>query len=234
VNTTDAPVRPPPTVAKTLSARPYMWPYHGSLDPRRTALVACVDRRWRLPGTDSDERDSRLGQIARAVRASGGFVVALTATTGPPVGRRPVFSMTPGAGPDGRPGPGPQTAGPQIAWPESGWPESALAVLVPDATLEAGATNGFYSSRLDDVLRANGRTDIIVAGWGLEGPVHSTLRSGNDRGYECLLVADASTPLDPDLVFGSCEMVRFSGGIFGAFADTADVVAALGGDPAIT
>ena len=113
-------------------------------------------------------------------------------------------------------------------------PESALAVLVPDATLEAGATNGFYSSRLDDVLRANGRTDIIVAGWGLEGPVHSTLRAANDRGYECLLVADASTPLDPDLVFGSCEMVRFSGGIFGAFAGTADVVAAFGGDPATT
>jgi nicotinamidase-related amidase len=109
-----------------------------------------------------------------------------------------------------------------------------LAILDPDATLEAGATNGFYSSRLDDVLRVNGRTDIIVAGWGLEGPVHSTLRAANDRGYECLLVADASTPLDPDLVFGSCEMVRFSGGIFGAFADAADVVSAFGGDPATT
>lgn len=201
-----------------------MWPYHGSLDPGRTALVACVDRRWRVPGPDSDERDSRLGQIARAVRASGGFVVALTATTGPPVGRRPEFNVIPGVRPDGFPGPGPEIA----------LPETALALLGPDATLEAGATNGFYSSRLDAVLRVNGRTDIIVAGWGLEGPVHSTLRAGNDRGYECLLVADASTPLDPDLVFGSCEMVRFSGGIFGACADTANVVAALGGDPALT
>jgi nicotinamidase-related amidase len=217
VNTTDAPVRPAPTVAKTLSAKPYMWPYHGSLDPARTALVACVDRRWRAPVHDSDERDSRLGQIARVVRASGGFVVALRATTGPPVGRRPAF----------------------IGWPEHVLletvpTETVFAVLDPHVTLEAGATNGFYSSRLDDVLRANGRTDIVVAGWGLEGPVHSTLRAANDRGYECLLVADASTPLDPDLVFGSCEMVRFSGGIFGAFADTADVVAAFGGDPATT
>jgi nicotinamidase-related amidase len=217
VNTTDAPVRPVPTVAKTLSAQPYMWPYHGSLDPARTALVACVDRRWRAPVPDSDERDSRLGQIARAVRASGGFVVALTATTGPPVGRRPAFSIAP-----------------ETALPGTVLPGAVSAVLGADAAVEAGATNGFYSSRLDDVLRANGRTDIIVAGWGLEGPVHSTLRAGNDRGYECLLVADASTPLDPDLVFGSCEMVRFSGGIFGAFAATADVVAAFGGDPATT
>jgi nicotinamidase-related amidase len=224
VNTTDAPVRPAPTVAKTLSAKPYMWPYHGSLDPGRTALVACVDPKWRAPVPDSDERDSRLGQIARAVRASGGFVVALTATTGPPVGRRPAFSVTPGGRPDGSASAGPETA----------LQGTVLAVLDPDATLEAGATNGFYSSRLDDVLRVNGRTDIIVAGWGLEGPVHSTLRAANDRGYECLLVADASTPLDPDLVFGSCEMVRFSGGIFGAFAGTADVVSAFGGDPATT
>ena len=212
MNTTDAPVRPVPTVAGTLSAQPYMWPYHGCLDPARTALVACVDRKWRAPVPDSDERDSRLGQIAGAVRASGGFVVALTATTGPPVGRRPALRV----------------------FQETALPDTVLAVLDPDAALEAGATNGFYSSRLDDVLRANGRTDIIVAGWGLEGPVHSTLRAANDRGYECLLVADASTPLDPDLVFGSCEMVRFSGGIFGAFAGTADVVAAFGGDPATT
>lgn len=219
MNTTDAPVRPPPTVAPTLSARPYMWPYHGRLDPRRTALVACLDRRWRAPGPASDESDRRLGQIARAVRASGGYVVAVTATTGPPVGRRPAFPFFPGPRPDGAPGPGPPTA---------------LGVLEPDASIEAGATNGFYSSRLDDVLRAQGCSDIVVAGWGLEGPVHSTLRAGNDRGYECLLVADASTPLDPDLIFGSCEMVRFSGGIFGAFADTADVVTAFGGDAAIT
>jgi nicotinamidase-related amidase len=204
-----------------------MWPYHGCLDPARTALVACVDRKWRAPVPDSDESDSRLGQISRAVRASGGFVVALTATTGPPVGRRPAFSVLPETVL-------PETVLPKTDFPKPDFPEPVLAVLGPDATLEVAATNGFYSSRLDDVLRANGRTDIIVAGWGLEGPVHSTLRAGNDRGYECLLVADASTPLDPDLVFGSCEMVRFSGGIFGAFAGTADVVAAFGGDPATT
>jgi nicotinamidase-related amidase len=101
-----------------------------------------------------------------------------------------------------------------------------------DMTISAGATSAFHASPLDDLLRSQGRSDLILAGWGLEGPVHSTLRSANDRGYECLLVADASTALDPELVFASCEMVRFSGGIFGAFADTADVVAALRGDQA--
>ena len=129
-----------------------MWPYHGSLDPGRTALVACVDRKWRAPVPDSDERDSRLGQIARAVRASGGFVVALTATTGPPVGRRPGSSIIPGYRTDRSLSAGPETA----------LPETTLAVLGPDATLEAGATNGFYSSRLDDVLRANLHRELFL------------------------------------------------------------------------
>ena len=51
-----------------------------------------------------------------------------------------------------------------------------------DVTIMAGATNAFYASRLDDVLRQAGCEDLVVAGWGLEGPVHSTLRAANDRG----------------------------------------------------
>ncbi len=41
---------------------------------------------------------------------------------------------------------------------------------------------------------------LLLVGLGLEATVHSTMRSANDRGYECLLVVDACAPLDPDLV----------------------------------
>jgi nicotinamidase-related amidase len=90
--------------------------------------------------------------------------------------------------------------------------------------LEAAGSSAFYESRLDDVLRRADRVDLLVAGWGLEGPVHSTLRAANDRGYECLLVADASTAIGDELVEASCSMVRFSGGIFGAYASTDEVL----------
>jgi nicotinamidase-related amidase len=53
------------------------------------------------------------------------------------------------------------------------------------------------------------------------------MRAANDRGYECLLVSDASTPLDDELVDASYSMVGFSGGIFGAVATTAEVLALL-------
>ena len=87
--------------------------------------------------------------------------------------------------------------------------------------------SAFHGTGLDGLLRDAGRTDLLVAGWGLEGPVHSTMRAANDRGYECLLVEDACAATDPDLVEAAFSMVMHSGGIFGAHAPAGDVLAAL-------
>lgn len=93
--------------------------------------------------------------------------------------------------------------------------------------LEAAGVDGFYGSRLDHLLRSLGRDRLLLAGGWLESNVHSTLRSANDRGYECLLVLDACTPYDPTLVAASASQVEMSGGIFGAVGQTAHVLAAL-------
>jgi hypothetical protein len=102
-----------------------------------------------------------------------------------------------------------------------------LPLDVPTTIIAAPAIDGFYASPLDDLLRRTGRTHLLVAGHGIEGPVHSTLRSANDRGYECLLVLDACTPYDAALVAASRSQVEMSGGIFGAVGETAHVLAAL-------
>lgn len=107
-------------------------------------------------------------------------------------------------------------------------PPVALADEVPIA---AAGIDGFFGSALDARLRAEGRSHLLVCGYGLEGPVHSTLRSANDRGYECLLVADAAPSLDPTLRAAAVSTVNMSGGIFGAVADVAAVVAALQPSP---
>ena len=52
------------------------------------------------------------------------------------------------------------------------------------------------------------------------------MRSANDRGYECLLVADATTAIDPDVTPRALSMVEMSGGIFGAIGYTGAVTAA--------
>jgi hypothetical protein len=97
----------------------------------------------------------------------------------------------------------------------------------PDHQLEAAGVDGFFGSRLDHLLRSLGRDHLLVAGGWLESNVHSTLRSANDRGYECLLVLDACTPYDVALVAASRSQVEMSGGIFGAVGETVHVLAAL-------
>ena len=97
--------------------------------------------------------------------------------------------------------------------------------------LSAVGIDGFYGSPLDAVLRADRRDQLLLVGLGLETTVHSTMRSANDRGYECLLVVDACAPLDPGVVPYATSMVEMSGGIFGAVGTTDHVLAALGGEP---
>ena len=109
----------------------------------------------------------------------------------------------------------------------SHWFSSALPCDGRREHVPSSGVDGFHGGPLDDVLRQSRRSDLLVAGLGLEGPIHSTLRSANDRGYECLLVTDASAPLTGDCAESAIHSVTMSGGIFGAVGSTAAVVAAL-------
>ena len=108
---------------------------------------------------------------------------------------------------------------------------SPLPLSAPRMEVSAHGVDGFHGGPLDDLLRAGGHTHLLVAGMGLEGPVHSTLRSANDRGYECLLVLDASAPITDDLAAAAARTVTMSGGIFGAVGTSAATIAALTGAP---
>jgi nicotinamidase-related amidase len=168
-----------------IDATPYTWPWHGSPDASRLALLVFRDERWRTNGSAGEDADALLDELTAAVRACGGLVVAIGGT----------------------------------------------ATFAADVTVGATALGAFYGTPLDDILRSGGRTDLLLAGWGLEAPVHSTMREANDRGYECLLVPDACHAAEADLVDAACSMVMHSGGIFGGFAPARDVIAALSGIP---
>ncbi|AYG03249.1 cysteine hydrolase family protein [Gryllotalpicola protaetiae] len=97
----------------------------------------------------------------------------------------------------------------------------------PDADIVAQGWSGFFGSGLDAVLRRRGVTHLVLAGAWLETGVHSTMRTANDMGYECLLVEDACSALEPELTANSLSSIHMSGGIFGATGLTDAVVAAL-------
>jgi len=199
-------------IAAVVTATPYAWPFHGALTPARTALVACCDSSWRPAA--AGVADANLISLAEALSALGGLVVAVVAT---PARHGPLTRFAEASA---------------LNRPPAGSAQQASASLFAAAgiralTVSATGTSAFHGSPLDDLLRAHGRTDLLLAGWGLEGPVHSTMRSANDRGYECLLVGDASIAHDPALTFAALDMVRHSGGIFGAYANAQDVTDAL-------
>jgi len=179
---------------------PYAWPYDGEPEPARTALVVCGSAGEWATQTPADGTVETNIDLLRSTAAEWGALVVLV--------RQPE------------------------ADPACGRPLQVSVELVPTPSEEvvvAAGIDGFYGSPLDALLRRHGRTHLLFAGRGFETTIHSTLRRANDRGYECLTIADACATLDPRMRAASISTIEMSGGIFGAVATTASVVSALEG-----
>jgi nicotinamidase-related amidase len=85
----------------------------------------------------------------------------------------------------------------------------------------------FYATALDEMLRAHGITHLLLAGVTTEVCVQTTMREANDRGYECLLVEDATESYFPEFKRATLAMIHAQGGIVGWTAPFAAVRAAL-------
>jgi nicotinamidase-related amidase len=112
---------------------------------------------------------------------------------------------------------------------DDGW-RLAFSPKPSDLVVEASGIDGFNGS-LDDVLRAHGVDHLVVGGFGHEAAVDSTLRSANDRGYECLVLEDGVAPFDDDLGAHALSSVTMSGGIFGAVGTSSALLSALRPSP---
>jgi len=216
----------PPPQATVVAASPYPWPFNG-VDP---SALACVvvgwDTAWAARTSSTVDIVGAIDTVARTVVAAGGHLVTVAhhyhqshhhhAHHHPRHDRRRL-ATAPGAlglGP-------PPTLKPTLQpTPQRLHPPAAL---VGGDAIDAGGIDGFFDSPLDGVLRHRRAHQLVIVGHGLEGPVHSTLRSANDRGYECLLVIDACTPIDAALVPAARLTVEMSGGIFGAVTTTAEL-----------
>ena len=73
----------------------------------------------------------------------------------------------------------------------------------------------FYQTELENILQERHITHLIFTGVTTEVCVQSTMREANDRGYECLLVENATESYFPELKQATLDMVRSQGGIVG-------------------
>jgi nicotinamidase-related amidase len=101
--------------------------------------------------------------------------------------------------------------------------EPMFPAAAGDEVLGCTGMSGFAGGPLDLRLRALGRDHLAVGGLGLESAVYSTLSGANDRGYECLALADASAPHDAHAGERALSSITMSGGIFGAVGTTSDL-----------
>jgi nicotinamidase-related amidase len=73
----------------------------------------------------------------------------------------------------------------------------------------------FYATEADALLNARGITHLVFAGVTTEVCVQTSMREANDRGYECLLVEDATASYFPDFKAATLDMIRAQGAIVG-------------------
>lgn len=113
----------------------------------------------------------------------------------------------------------------------AGTPPADWADLVEDLDVHEGDLrvtkrrwNAFYDTALDEELRAQGVTQLVLAGIATSMGVESTARSAHEHGYNVVLVTDAMTDRSVDAHTNSIERVFPK---LGERASTTEVIALL-------
>lgn len=93
-----------------------------------------------------------------------------------------------------------------------------------EIVLDKPGKGSFVATDLDLILRQRGIQQLLLTGVTTECCVHTTLRTANDLGYECLLLEDCCASLKPEFHRISVEMTQV---IFGWVTTSKKLVTAV-------
>ena len=105
-----------------------------------------------------------------------------------------------------------------------------IAELAPEAdepVIDKPGKGAFYATDLATILHHRGIRQLVICGVTTEVCVQTTLREANDRGYDCVVVADCVGSYFPALHEAALAMITSQGGIFGWVAESDAVIEAL-------
>ena len=102
-----------------------------------------------------------------------------------------------------------------------------LAALPGETVIDKPGKGMFYATEIGERFEAAGVTQLVFAGVTTEVCVQTSMREANDRGYECLLIEDATASYFPEFKRAAIEMIRAQGAIVGWTAPLSALAAAI-------
>lgn len=102
-----------------------------------------------------------------------------------------------------------------------------LSPRANEAVIVKPGKGAFHATQLDHMLRKANITHLLIGGVTTEVCVQTTMREANDRGYECLLVEDATESYFPAFKEATLAMIRAQGGIVGWTAPLSALLSAI-------
>jgi len=104
-----------------------------------------------------------------------------------------------------------------------------LAPVAGEFVIDKPGKGMFWATGLHEILSARGISQLVFAGVTTEVCVQTSMREANDRGYECLLIEDATESYFPEFKAAAIEMIVAQGGIVGWAAPLAALETAFAG-----
>ncbi|WP_293863625.1 cysteine hydrolase family protein [uncultured Alsobacter sp.] len=105
----------------------------------------------------------------------------------------------------------------------------AVAPVPGEIEIDKPGKGAFYATPLQDILAERGITHLVFAGVTTEVCVQTTMREANDRGYDSLLVEDATESYFPQFKAATLDMIAAQGGIVGWTTPFAELERAVRG-----
>jgi biuret amidohydrolase len=232
-------IAPPAAAGRGASSMPSIRaePYDFELDPVHAGLLIIdMQRDFLEPGGFGDMLGNDVAQLRRTIepnrrlleawRAADLFVMHTREGHRPDLSDLPPAKMVRGRSKTTIGDPGPM--GRILVRGEAGHdiiPE--LYPLLHEPVIDKPGKGAFYATALGEILRLRGITHLVFAGVTTEVCVQTTMREANDRGYECLLIEDATESYFPAFKQATLEMIRAQGAIVGWTAPLSALKAAL-------
>ena len=212
-------------------------PYDYSFPPGRTALVVIdMQRDFIEPGGFGAALGNDVGRLAAIIPAVAGLLAAFRDRGWPVVhtreAHRPDLSDCPPSkiargGAALKIGEVGAMGRLLVAGEPGNQIVDTLAPVAGEIVIDKPGKGMFWATGIHETLQGLGITHLVFAGVTTEVCVQSSMREANDRGYECLLIEDATESYFPAFKASTVQMIVAQGGIVGWVAPLAALQAAL-------